>query len=373
MRGEHIECLVEDGRHVGSSPHARGTPALRVGVGRPDGIIPACAGNTIRPTKNGSPSGDHPRMRGEHSNPYIHEFQVEGSSPHARGTQTQLEPLEVFAGIIPACAGNTRHIHRNRAHQWDHPRMRGEHIEIAIGELDKQGSSPHARGTRAGAVGNDAAVGIIPACAGNTRSPPTICGRTWDHPRMRGEHWNDLNATGYSWGSSPHARGTPSIFPNIKPRIGIIPACAGNTLRTDRLKCPSRDHPRMRGEHRLSHFSLSQMGGSSPHARGTPVHAQPDDLGEGIIPACAGNTASPTRRRSSRRDHPRMRGEHCMTMSERYEVSGSSPHARGTLLHAYDRRVDDGIIPACAGNTLNELALYSKTFIVSIGFRFAIA
>ena len=68
-----------------------------------------------------------------------------------------------------------------------------------------------------------------------------------------------------------------------------------------------------------------------------------------------------------------MRGEHQNTSGAIDEMAGSSPHARGT--QGQDAVADEqpGIIPACAGNTLNELALYSKTFIVSIGFRFAIA
>ena len=68
-----------------------------------------------------------------------------------------------------------------------------------------------------------------------------------------------------------------------------------------------------------------------------------------------------------------MRGEHTKPPNENVYREGSSPHARGTLWISFSRIMARGIIPACAGNTLNELALYSKTFIVSIGFRFAIA
>ena len=68
-----------------------------------------------------------------------------------------------------------------------------------------------------------------------------------------------------------------------------------------------------------------------------------------------------------------MRGEHYGKGWDMVRTEGSSPHARGTLDARPERAQEIGIIPACAGNTLNELALYSKTFIVSIGFRFAIA
>ena len=51
-----------------------------------------------------------------------------GSSPHARGALHPRHVLAVAGGIIPACAGNTvRRDHSWRA-GWDHPRMRGEHV-----------------------------------------------------------------------------------------------------------------------------------------------------------------------------------------------------------------------------------------------------
>ena len=50
-------------------------------------------------------------------------------------------------------------------------------------------------------------------------------------------------------GSSPHVRGTlnPYRCPNI--RMGIIPACAGNTKPCTATGNTTRDHPRMCGEH----------------------------------------------------------------------------------------------------------------------------
>ena len=50
--------------------------------------------------------------------------------------------------------------------------------------------------------------------------------------------------------------------------------------------------------------------GSSPHARGALDAATLDRFTRGIIPACAGSTSTPFRRRSKSWDHPRMRGEH---------------------------------------------------------------
>ena len=46
MRGEHTKPDTQPSIRPGSSPHARGTQCLLIGVPGELGIIPACAGNT---------------------------------------------------------------------------------------------------------------------------------------------------------------------------------------------------------------------------------------------------------------------------------------------------------------------------------------
>ena len=67
----------------------RGTLDRPVGYFRGDGIIPAYAGNTKPRLPVGVPSGDHPRVCGEHTAGVIPEVVVEGSSPRMRGTPTR--------------------------------------------------------------------------------------------------------------------------------------------------------------------------------------------------------------------------------------------------------------------------------------------
>ena len=193
---------------------------------------------------------------------------------------------------------------------------------------------------------------IIPACAGNTSDGCKGNPRIRDHPRMRGEHQFVQEHAIVGEGSSPHARGTRRSGHTCRRVQGIIPACAGNTKHG---LCDYRhfwDHPRMRGEHRRAVVSASRSSGSSPHARGTPALDVPVVGTWGIIPACAGNTCFPPPRKWGRRDHPRMRGEHALLDCKPVRREGSSPHARGTLgLQVFDA-VPDGIIPACAGNTV---------------------
>ena len=249
-------------------------------------------------------------MRGEHCPSRQGRPVRRGSSPHARGTQRHEERKQPQVGIIPACAGNTKSLCRKQARQQDHPRMRGEHVEYGHRQNVGQGSSPHARGTRPYRNGTDKVVGIIPACAGNTPSSGNARGLPRDHPRMRGEHDYRVHARIRGQGSSPHARGTLPHRLELERERGIIPACAGNTPCHRRTRDSSRDHPRMRGEHAKRHNPYCWEVGSSPHARGTLL----------------GNIISDMRVW----DHPRMRGEHSPDASEMTVEEGSSPHARGT-------------------------------------------
>ena len=168
-------------------------------------------------------------MRGEH---VLHSHLMdsqEGSSPHARGTPWCFHEKLILFGIIPACAGNTTGWNNAREHDWDHPRMRGEHVREIVCDTPEKGSSPHARGTQTICRQINTSIGIIPACAGNTFYDIQRESKTRDHPRMRGEHQEVARKTRLGQGSSPHARGTRFAANTLRQRAGIIPACAGNT------------------------------------------------------------------------------------------------------------------------------------------------
>ena len=197
------------------------------------------------------------------------------------------------------------------SHGGDHPRMCGEHQAHNISKTGEQGSSPHVRGTPVFNVADSFALGIIPACAGNTSLLCDGLLNDRDHPRMCGEHSRETQHAGCQRGSSPHVRGTLKFIGMSFAVMGIIPACAGNTGLLIRPCADGGDHPRMCGEHCCSSFRLLFVLGSSPHVRGTPPTVTVLTPTDGIIPACAGNTRPPLLLRRFRRDHPRMCGEHC--------------------------------------------------------------
>ena len=249
MRGEHIPCLPICTAMPGSSPHARGAQGLTRPRVQVCGIIPAYAGSTCRPCRPASTRWDHPRMRGEHSASSTTYLPPAGLSPHARGAHIAFVAPAPVAGIIPACAGSTRPPRGATRRSWDHPRMRGEHVLPSALNPRLTESSPHRREARRRLRRSVPTTGIIPACAGSTRRSRTGRSARGDHPRMRGEH--SVDGTGFSMpaGSSPHARGARRPVGGARRRWGIIPACAGSTVTSKRTGTPSRNHPRMRGEH----------------------------------------------------------------------------------------------------------------------------
>ena len=168
---------------------------------------------------------------------------------------------------------------------------------------------------------------------------------------MRGEHCCRINWRAMELGSSPHARGARLRGEDAPAPGGIIPACAGSTGPTRPSMSSCRDHPRMRGEHVVPRSTSYAAKGSSPHARGALLHDPEGRPHFGIIPACAGSTPTTAASARTSGDHPRMRGEHPPGTSVMTWYLGSSPHARGAPIDAPDDVVTEGIIPACAGST----------------------
>ena len=157
------------------------------------------------------------------------------------------------------------------------------------------------------------------------------------HPRSRGEHCACGRCSLSGRGSSPLARGTPSIGAEAVTPKGLIPARAGNTHHAQGGNQQIRAHPRSRGEHARNSLVLSKSGGSSPLARGTLKRSMSSHASAWLIPARAGNTVQVPTLYARSRAHPRSRGEHLSLVLHRIKIPGSSPLARGTLGNATSR------------------------------------
>ena len=174
-----------------------------------------------------------------------------------------------MAGITPAYAGNTYVNDRAIVNDRDHPRLRGEHGLVCLRIWILCKSPPPTRGTRKRPSGVVLGIGITPAYAGNTFFRKAYKGAFWDHPRLRGEHLNQSQYQNNRQGSPPPTRGTPSPCPFITLPFRITPAYAGNTNWFSILNHSFEDHPRLRGEH-LQVTAFGKLAeGSPPPTRGT--------------------------------------------------------------------------------------------------------
>ena len=274
-----------------------------------------------------------------------------GPPPPARGAlDREVDPGQL-TGTTPACAGSTPRLRRASQGRADHPRLRGEHGVAQSTVCKLLGPPPPARGARRPRPGPPRRLRTTPACAGSTtrRNSPT---RTdGDHPRLRGEHDFHRGMSPSGMGPPPPARG--ALLPGRceSTPTGTTPACAGSTGASPRTRCGVRDHPRLRGEHRFGTSSASLARGPPPPARGAPGPTPRRRRRGGTTPACAGSTARSRRCRSSPRDHPRLRGEHKIGCSTFAHSQGPPPPARGARGPGGGPLLASGTTPACAGST----------------------
>ena len=171
-----------------------------------------------------------------------------GSSPRVRGKPTQRCCGNLTAGLIPACAGKTRTTLAELPLQWAHPRVCGENDDTLDLRIPGKGSSPRVRGKLADGASAGFTWRLIPACAGKTGLQSVQNLGNWAHPRVCGENLIPTASVRHSLGSSPRVRGKPHRVEDYVPTLGLIPACAGKTIdhHTDRSKAGA--HPRVCGE-----------------------------------------------------------------------------------------------------------------------------
>ena len=156
-----------------------------------------------------------------------------------------------------------------------------------------------------------------------------------DHPRSRGVYPARPSRSSWAMGSSPLARGLPV---NLHLADGRVV-----------------DHPRSRGVYVPHSVSFSLWLGSSPLARGLRRAVALPANDRRIIPARAGFTINGETARADHGDHPRSRGVYPAAQEGEWEVSGSSPLARGLLSIYLSSITKKRIIPARAGFTINLL------------------
>ena len=227
--GENTATRRGQWRPTGSSPRVRGKQLELALDGVAGRLIPACAGKTRSCARRPRLSSAHPRVCGENGSPTIRAWDYAGSSPRVRGKRLRETARAHPGGLIPACAGKTRTwAARGRAPRA-HPRVCGENRREIVPGPAHDGSSPRVRGKRAGCGGDVGAQRLIPACAGKTCPTTSDSTRASAHPRVCGENADSAKVVGVAGGSSPRVRGKLSERRLLLQERRLIPACAGKT------------------------------------------------------------------------------------------------------------------------------------------------
>ncbi len=335
---------------LGSPPRARGAAVAELAANPSPGITPACAGSRPDPRRERRRGRDHPRVRGEQLQLPLRPGRPWGSPPRARGAGSVQQDQVLRLGITPACAGSRWTHDAVWCSRWDHPRVRGEQGERAVLARSNWGSPPRARGADSASSASTCHCGITPACAGSRPPPDRGAPPRSDHPRVRGEQGAILFNLVRAAGSPPRARGAGGSCRRCARRPGITPACAGSRVVSPTRSTSRWDHPRVRGEQSVCGSAWSRSGGSPPRARGAgqrPARPRPEGR---ITPACAGSSVHAHGVEVGRRDHPRVRGEQEPGQINFRVSGGSPPRARGAGHPRRRQRGQQRITPACAGS-----------------------
>lgn len=231
-------------------------------------------------------------------------FGVTGASPRERGRHSHNRRRRRAGGTIPACAGTTSGGPRRRRGWPDHPRVRGDDNDVMNVQMTFKGVSPRARGRRPDLPHLGQHRRSVPACAGGDASlSVSMSAISGESPQVRGRRGGD--------GRSPHP-------------WWRIPAGAGATQGSGRRRGRrATEDPRRREGDRRSLAGVHSVGGGSPQVRERPGWRTSAALEGRSIPAGAGTT---------------------------WSAPGGLPDVDVVRVRS---------IPACAGPTLSDQAIYS--------------
>ena len=153
-----------------------------------------------------------------------------GTSPRTRGKHSCYLMLASILRNIPAHAGKTCSNASKPPTNMEHPRARGENVQIKTAGTKRFGTSPRTRGKLAGLYLNLTPFRNIPAHAGKTWWPARATRPAQEHPRARGENVGEKHIPTLSRGTSPRTRGKLGAAVGFDFAARNIPAHAGKTL-----------------------------------------------------------------------------------------------------------------------------------------------
>ena len=170
-----------------------------------------------------------------------------GLSPRARGNAQSVDDLVAAVGSIPASAGERCCWSRSTEHSGVYPRERGGTGPVETAPGKEGGLSPRARGNASNRFAGASGAGSIPASAGERQFrlvPLLLC---WVYPRERGGTFSSPISSLRRTGLSPRARGNVPSCMLWQLEAGSIPASAGERWSHRPATPTSRVYPRERG------------------------------------------------------------------------------------------------------------------------------
>ena len=310
VRGEYLVALLRTYPTLELPPRARRIPGSAVAHLSNPGTTSACAENT--PHGFGHFWGDrnYLRVRGEYRLRDKESPQWWELPPRARRIHRSIPLGRRPMGTTSACAENTVFSYADQLGQRNYLRVRGEYSSSMyqtslIAELP-----PRARRIQQFILPIDLACGTTSACAENTLKILTNLGVNRNYLRVRGEYTKKPEKTSFTVELPPRARRIPHHHDR-----GVCPgrttsACAENTWVSKPLMPMVRNYLRVRGEYGGSVRGLSPPMELPPRARRILYLLNLNEVDRGTTSACAENTHRRSKRRGSRRNYLRVRGEY---------------------------------------------------------------
>ena len=333
----------------GLSPRVRGSPGVRAHAVLRARSIPACAGEPSLPAPSRRRSRVYPRVCGGADDGIAGASPDGGLSPRVRGSLERRDQRTRRSGSIPACAGEPRGRRTGRSLTRVYPRVCGGARIGPVRVYLKQGLSPRVRGSPEQMQLLDHVAGSIPACAGEPWSQRQPSRARGVYPRVCGGASSVVRGVTASTGLSPRVRGSPDADHAGDVGQGSIPACAGEPRTRPAYWRSSRVYPRVCGGALALAGGQPADQGLSPRVRGSPGIGGFARQWTGSIPACAGEPRAATRPCCPWRVYPRVCGGAGAIHFAEIDVTGLSPRVRGSPGLPERVVVEVRSIPACAG------------------------
>ena len=272
----------------GLSPRVRGNP-FRDDLGAPlHGSIPASAGEPDTGHAVHRRTRVYPRECGGTADVEERPGGAAGLSPRVRGNHAVGVARREIRGSIPASAGEPRRGKLDRRRSRVYPReCGGTHRQIALQRLG-EGLSPRVRGNPAEQRPLRLAGGSIPASAGEPGSIPWCPWSARVYPRECGGTALPFDPTISARGLSPRVRGNRRAAKGEVAALGSIPASAGEPASGRQSETPQGVYPRECGGTVAKGLPKRLALGLSPRVRGNPARRDSGMVAAGSIPASAG-------------------------------------------------------------------------------------